>query len=644
MPADSRGGRRPRSRSRGSRKAFGAVGAVDGAALRVDRGALVALLGPSGSGKSTLLRLIAGFERPDAGTRPHRRPRGGGPGHVGRAGAAPRRHGLPARRAVPPPHRRRQRRLRRVAAASARPSASSSSASPDRAGAYPHELSGGERQRVALARALAADPEVVLLDEPFAALDAGLRERLREEVAAILRAAGTSALLVTHDQAEALSLADTVAVLREGRVEQVGLARGGLRAARQPLGGRVPRRRRRAARHRRRRRGGVRARALRRRPRGSSGPVEVVVRPESVAVGLPALREPGAEAVVLERSFFGHDQLAAPRARRRRAAALAPARLPGLASRRPRARVARRAGQRAVAPPAQPRTGRAPRGRARRRRRRTAARRRASMPMCVSCGTVARSRRTSAAPPSGVPPQRPQRARAEVAVDVAAPDERGSAAAAVDEPAGHRAAVVVGVGRHGPHELAARGRASWPAMRCVPSNALQPRFLGGSSGSSRTRLTSSTSSWPTSPIHSSPSAGSKEKRHGLRRPMRTVRQRGGPSTGVAMTLPSRESRVLGRRARVERAAAVAEPEVEAAVRPEGELAAVVVLLGLVDGAAAARTGRARSVPSPRARNSATRVSPRAVAPVQVEAAVRGEVGVEGDAEQALLGAGRGPRR
>ena len=92
----------------------------------------------------------------------------------------------------------------------------------DRAKDYPHELSGGERQRVALARALAADPEVVLLDEPFSALDAGLRERLREEVAAILRAAGTSTLLVTHDQSEALSLADTVAVLRDGRLEQVG--------------------------------------------------------------------------------------------------------------------------------------------------------------------------------------------------------------------------------------------------------------------------------------------------------------------------------------------------------------------------------------------------------------------------------------
>ena len=97
---------------------------------------------------------------------------------------------------------------------------------------YPHELSGGEAQRVALARALATEPEVVLMDEPFASLDASLRETLREEVVAILRQAGASALLVTHDQQEALSLADVVVVMRGGRVEQVG--RGHRRAGGRP--------------------------------------------------------------------------------------------------------------------------------------------------------------------------------------------------------------------------------------------------------------------------------------------------------------------------------------------------------------------------------------------------------------------------
>jgi iron(III) transport system ATP-binding protein len=85
-----------------------------------------------------------------------------------------------------------------------------------RASAYPHELSGGERQRVALARALATDPAVVLLDEPFASLDPALRDSLRSEVTGILRAAGATALLVTHDQAEALSLADRLADLGPG--------------------------------------------------------------------------------------------------------------------------------------------------------------------------------------------------------------------------------------------------------------------------------------------------------------------------------------------------------------------------------------------------------------------------------------------
>jgi iron(III) transport system ATP-binding protein len=177
-----------------------------------------------------------------------------------------------------------------------------------RAGAYPHELSGGERQRVALARALAADPEVVLLDEPFAALDAGLRERLREDVAGILRAAGTSALLVTHDQAEALSLADTVAVLRDGRVVQHGSPRRSTSGPRNRwvaaflgdvdvLAGTAAQ--------------GVVQCALGRFPAAGDldGAVEVVIRPESVGVGMRGVRERGADAVVVQRAFFGHDQV-----------------------------------------------------------------------------------------------------------------------------------------------------------------------------------------------------------------------------------------------------------------------------------------------------------------------------------------------
>jgi iron(III) transport system ATP-binding protein len=288
-------------------KSFGDVGAVDGAFLRVDRGALVALLGPSGSGKSTLLRLIAGFERPDAGT----------VRVAGREVAGPRTWVEPEERHVGMVFQHGALFPHLTVAANAAFGASSRPRAAecldlvglsDRAGAYPHELSGGERQRVALARALAADPEVVLLDEPFASLDAGLRERLREDVAAILRAAGTSALLVTHDQAEALSLADTVAVLREGRVEQAGspeevYERPESRWVAEFLGevdvlpGVAA--------------GGVVECALGRFPgaAGLDGPVEVVIRPESVGVGFSAMREHGAEAVVVQRSFFGHDQL-----------------------------------------------------------------------------------------------------------------------------------------------------------------------------------------------------------------------------------------------------------------------------------------------------------------------------------------------
>ncbi|MDN5747863.1 MAG: ABC transporter ATP-binding protein, partial [Pseudonocardia sp.] len=202
-------------------KAFGSSRAVQDASLAVEPGELAALVGPSGSGKTTLLRVIAGFETPDSGSVwiGGRQVAGDGVweepdvrriGMVFQDGALFPHLTVAANLAFGRPRPGRAQECLELVGLGAR------------ATAYPHELSGGERQRIALARALAADPEVVLLDEPFAALDEGLRVSLREEVAAILRAAGASALLVTHHQQEALSLADVVAVMRDGRIEQVG--------------------------------------------------------------------------------------------------------------------------------------------------------------------------------------------------------------------------------------------------------------------------------------------------------------------------------------------------------------------------------------------------------------------------------------
>jgi iron(III) transport system ATP-binding protein len=291
----------------GVEKAFGRTRAVAGATLRVGSGELVALLGPSGSGKTTLLRVIAGFETLDAG-------------HVAIAGRSVAGNGT----WVEPEHRRIGMVFQEGALFPHLTVAGNVGFGAERrervdeclglvglagrAGDYPHELSGGERQRVALARALAADPEVVLLDEPFAALDAGLRDSLRQEVTAILRAAGTSALLVTHDQAEALSLAGTVAVMRDGRIEQVGTPeeiyeRPSSRWLAEFLGDAdvLPG----TADH------GVVECELGRFgvPPELAGSVHVVIRPESLAIGSGPGREPQAEALVVARSFYGHDQL-----------------------------------------------------------------------------------------------------------------------------------------------------------------------------------------------------------------------------------------------------------------------------------------------------------------------------------------------
>ncbi|MCH8561564.1 MULTISPECIES: ABC transporter ATP-binding protein [unclassified Nesterenkonia] len=193
--------------------------------LRVKAGTTTAIVGPSGSGKTSLLRVIAGFLAPEHGevrlhgadvteVPAHRRSIGlvAQDGalfpHLDVAGNIA--FGLP--RGTP----RRERR-RRVAEL-----LELVSLTGDHASRRPDQLSGGQRQRVALARALARQPEMILLDEPFSALDAGLRESTRQAIREILRITGTTTILVTHDQDEALSFADQVAVLKDGRLRQIG--------------------------------------------------------------------------------------------------------------------------------------------------------------------------------------------------------------------------------------------------------------------------------------------------------------------------------------------------------------------------------------------------------------------------------------
>ncbi|WP_432246937.1 ABC transporter ATP-binding protein [Streptomyces sanyensis] len=195
--------------------------------LSVPAGTLAALLGPSGCGKTTLLRVIAGFLHADAGTVTV----GGrtlcGPGvHLP---PEARRIGIVPQEGALFPHLSVARNV--AFGLSGRDRAARRARTEEMLelvglGGYgdrmPHELSGGQQQRIALARALAPQPELVLLDEPFNALDSGLRTGVRSDVRAALRATGATALLVTHDQQEALSTADLVAVVRDGRVAQCG--------------------------------------------------------------------------------------------------------------------------------------------------------------------------------------------------------------------------------------------------------------------------------------------------------------------------------------------------------------------------------------------------------------------------------------
>ncbi|MGO8870577.1 MAG: ABC transporter ATP-binding protein [Acidimicrobiales bacterium] len=205
-------------------KAFGQQPVLRGIDLAVAAGSFTAILGPSGSGKTTLLRIIAGFERADAG----RVTLGGVVVDDGAGRVAP-----PEQRAigyVPQegslfPHLTVERNIGFGLPRGTRTGPRVADlidmvGLTGLARRYPHQLSGGQQQRVALARALAIEPQLVLLDEPFSSLDAGLRASVRADVRAVLRRAGTTAVLVTHDQDEALSLADRVAVIRAGRIGQ----------------------------------------------------------------------------------------------------------------------------------------------------------------------------------------------------------------------------------------------------------------------------------------------------------------------------------------------------------------------------------------------------------------------------------------
>jgi iron(III) transport system ATP-binding protein len=292
----------------GLSKTFGEVAALAGFDIAVEEGQTLTLLGPSGCGKTTALRVIAGFERPDAGV-------------VSVGGlpvAGPGLHVLPERRRVGMvfqdyalfPHMsvaanvsyglvkgdRDRKDPKRVAEVLELVGMSGTEKR------LPHELSGGQQQRVALARALAPRPAVILLDEPFSNLDASLRQRVRRELKEILREARATALFVTHDQEEALSLSDLVAVMREGRVVQVATPPDLYRVPSDPwvagfLGDAdfVPA----TAGH------GQVETALGTFATEHDGRVLVMFRPERVLV----TPHPDGEAVVASREYFGHDQL-----------------------------------------------------------------------------------------------------------------------------------------------------------------------------------------------------------------------------------------------------------------------------------------------------------------------------------------------
>ncbi|GAA3765801.1 ABC transporter ATP-binding protein [Microbacterium kribbense] len=310
-------------------KVFGrAVGAqesilaLDDVDFHVAEGELMTVLGPSGCGKTTLLRVIAGFETPDSGTVTV----AGRPIVAEGARTVPahaRGIGLVPQEGALFPHLSVAQNvgfgLRRLHPCERRDRVAETLELVGLAGfgrRRPHELSGGQQQRVALARAIAPRPQVVLLDEPFSALDEYLRENLRSEVRALLTRLGTTTIMVTHDQEEALAMGDRVAVMRAGRVIQVGPPRetyfqpADLQLARflgeavvikgELVGAGTDRACVSCA-------FGTLPVAM---ANGCTGPCDVLIRPENIRIGDVAdTRSPGLVGTVREQTFYGHDGL-----------------------------------------------------------------------------------------------------------------------------------------------------------------------------------------------------------------------------------------------------------------------------------------------------------------------------------------------